>query len=266
MDVPVIVAVIAAAGSIVVAAITALAAHRKSNVSRAEPPPAPNLARGPSITGNTVNASGNVTIQQILGATYEINDAPSGVVLDTISLVARRGGTGFYRNTHNNPARTLTISLTNPGSELVLVPKIELVKLAVVPAVTCSFPNDSITAAIFGVYERQVKLDSAVPLDDILEQPVQLQPRESFAVRLGLTCEAQACYQIQLRVYWKLPGSQRGQTIKSEPYMINFGQGATTWRQQVAQAVAQGSVIFVSLGRGWRDFADFARSIAGSGR
>jgi hypothetical protein len=266
MDSAIVVATIAAGASIVVAIITAMAARKKTE-SRADVSPSKrDVAAAQSISGNTISAGGNVTIKQVYGTAFEVTDTPSAVMLDTIGLEVRRRGTGFYRDTYEKPAVTLTIALTNPGADVVLVPKVELLKVTTFAAVGCSFPNDAVTAATFGVYERHIALDDAGDVIDILEKPLQLQQRETFGIRLGLTSRAAVCYEVKLRVYWKLAGSPTGQTAKSEAYLINFGTDSTTWRTEVKKALLGGSTVFVSLGRGWRDFADYARDIAGAGR
>lgn len=266
MEATIVVALVAAVATVSAAAIAAWTARTKTRAERPqEGVPAPRSLEtvGQILSANTITAGRDVQINQIAGE-FRFTDTPTRLSIDTINFDVRyRGVLGDSDQTREKAAPTLTVAVSNPGAELLLVPRIEIQRLSAVEAIACTFPNDPITGATFDTYDRLVHLDGGHDVEEILPSPLQLKPRETFAIKIGFDSASPMCYEIRLRAYWKITSAASGETTVSDRYLINFGADSSTWRSELQRALAGNELLYVRLWSGWDDLGQYLTQLGG---
>jgi hypothetical protein len=93
-----------------------------------------------------------------------------------------------------------------------------------------------------------------------LPEPLQLQPKETFSVRLAFVGRSGFCYKVQIRAFWKIVGQGNGRTTLSDLYMVNFAKKSTTWQDEVGDAFRRGESVSVRLAVGWDTFDEYVET------
>jgi len=220
-------------------------------------------------TINTLPSTSNIASQQLFGDTFRVTDHSAQLVIDAMGFGVSHEGIcvgqsdmPWWNSKKNNFAPTLSIALSNPGSkDIVLVPKIEVLKRATFPSKDCTFPNDPTIGAMIQYFEKSVDLEDNQLLSNILPSPMQLQPLETFSLMLAFTGRLNICYRIQFRVYWKIVGKNSGMTTLSETYLINFATDKTTWQDQIKETITRGEFVWTRLAYGHGTFNKFLETL-----
>jgi hypothetical protein len=266
VDAAVVVAIVGALATVSAAGIAAWAARAKKREERSAerlPTSRPPDTAAQVLSGNTITAGRDVNINHIIGD-YKLADAPTSLSIDTIGFdVHYTGIVGDRDRARKKAVPTLTVAISNPSAEMLLVPRIELQKMSTVRAFACTFPNDPDTGAMFDTYDRLVDLDDAHATEELLPSPLQLNPRETFAIKLGFQSASTMCYQVRLRAYWKVASAPSGTTTVSDSYWINFGSESSTWQSELREAFTKDELIYVRLWSGWDDLGGYTTQRGG---